>query len=63
MNMIHLRFFPSQIGKALTDGGGSMSLPWYGYAAGAVVVAAILKTVGDIATNAVEELEPGIKED
>lgn len=40
----------------MTDGGG-MSLPWYGYAAGAVLVAFLLKTVGDIATAAIEEME------
>lgn len=52
-----------QVGKAITDGSGGMSLPWYGYAAGAVLIGALLKTVGDIATNAVEEMEPGIREE
>lgn len=53
-----------QLGKALTDGGsGGMSLPWYGYVAGAAGVAFILKTVGDIATSAIEELEPGMRDE
>lgn len=45
-----------QLGKAMTDGAG-MSLPWYGYAAGGALVAFLLKTVGEIATNAIEEME------
>lgn len=40
----------------MTDGGG-MDLPWYAYAAGAALTAYLLKTVGDIATAAVEEME------
>lgn len=40
----------------MTDGGG-MGLPWYGYAVGAAFVAFLLKTVGDIATTAIEEME------
>lgn len=50
------RCFWKQLGKALTDGGGT-ALPWYGYAAGAVLVAFVLKTVGEIATAAIEEME------
>lgn len=50
------------MGKAFTDGGGSLALPWYGYVGVAALVAFILKTVGDIATNAVEEMEPGLRE-
>ncbi|CAN0042595.1 unnamed protein product [Scytosiphon promiscuus] len=44
------------VGKAMTDGEG-MGLPWYGYAVGAAFVAFLLKTVGDIATTAIEEME------
>lgn len=40
----------------MTDSGG-MELPWYGYVAGAALTAYLLKTVGEIATAAVEEMD------
>ena len=40
-----------------------MSFPWYGNVAVIVFVAFLLKTVGDIATNAIEEIEPGWRDD
>lgn len=54
--LVFLLVLWEQLGKALTDGGGT-ALPWYGYAAGAVLVAFLLKTVGEIATAAIEEME------
>ncbi|CAB1118283.1 unnamed protein product [Ectocarpus sp. CCAP 1310/34] len=59
-----LGFFPGTLayvyggtlGKVVTDGGGT-GLPWYGYVAGAALTAYLLKTVGEIATAAVEEME------
>lgn len=39
-----------------------MSLPWYGYVAAAALVAFILKTVSDVATSAIEEVEPSLLE-
>ncbi|CAM9170582.1 unnamed protein product [Discosporangium mesarthrocarpum] len=50
--------YTGSLGKSLTD--GDLSLPWYGYAAVLAFVAVLLKTVGDIATNAVEEIEAGM---
>lgn len=47
---------PKQLGKAMTDGAG-MALPWYGYVVGGALVAFLLKTVGEIATTAIEEIE------
>ncbi|KAG5192606.1 snare associated Golgi protein-domain-containing protein [Tribonema minus] len=51
-----------QLGS-LVDGGDGGGLPWYGYALGLVAVAATIKLVGDIATKAVAEIEPGIMEE
>lgn len=40
-----------------------MVLPWYGYLGGAAVVAFLLKTLGDIATSAIEDMEPGMRDE
>lgn len=44
------------------DGEG-MVLPWYGDLAVVALFAFLLKTVGDIATNAIEEIEPDLREE
>lgn len=44
----------------MSDGAG-MTLPWYGYVAGGALVAFLLKTVGEIATTAIEEMEEADK--
>jgi uncharacterized membrane protein YdjX (TVP38/TMEM64 family) len=64
-----LGFFPGTV--AYVYGGGQVGalvggtgggLPWYGYAAGLAFAAASIKVVGDIATKAVTQIEPGIGE-
>ncbi|CAN0281730.1 unnamed protein product [Pylaiella littoralis] len=52
--------YTGTLGKAMTDG-ASMTLPWYGYVAGGALVAFLLKTVGEIATTAIEEMEEAEK--
>lgn len=44
------------------DGGGVI-LPWYGDLAIVAIVAFLVKTVGDVAKNAIEEMEPGFREE
>ena len=51
-----------QLGKTLTDAGG-LDLPWYAYIAGAAVAAFLLKTIGDVATAAIEEMEQGVRDE
>lgn len=48
-----------QLGEII-GGDGSASVPWYAYAAGLAAAVASIKFIGDIATKAIEEIEPGI---
>ena len=49
-----------QVGTIL---GGTATLPWYAYAIGAAFALGSIKYVGDLATKAVAEIEPGISSD